>query len=136
MQLATCFPTHPFVSLPVRNAGARYAFGDFELDEARLELRCAGRAQRVQPKVLRTLLYLVAERERVVTPDELFRAIWPDERVGVASITRAIIGVRRALGEAGDSQQSVRTVRGFGYQFVQPLHLRGALEARWRACSG
>ena len=99
-----------------------YRFADFELDGARFELRRAGRPVAVQPKVLRMLLLLVAARERAVSTDELFRVLWPGERVGMASIRRAVIGVRRALGEPGDSQHSVRTVRGFGYQFVQPVY--------------
>ena len=98
-----------------------YRFADFELDGARFELRRAGRPVAAQPKVLRMLLLLVAERERAVSTDELFSALWPGERVGMASIRRAVIGVRRALGELGDSQHSVRTVRGFGYQFVRPV---------------
>jgi len=100
-----------------------YRFADFELDEARFELRRAGHAVAVQPKVLRMLLLLVAERERAVSTDELFGTLWPGERVGMASIRRAVIGVRRALDEPGDSQHSVRTVRGFGYQFVQPVRV-------------
>lgn len=96
-------------------------FADFELDEARFELRRAGSAVALQPKVLRMLLHLVAQRARAVSTTELFSVLWPGERVGLASIKRAVIGVRRALGEAGDSQHSVRTVRGFGYQFVLPV---------------
>jgi DNA-binding winged helix-turn-helix (wHTH) protein len=100
-------------------------FGEFELDEARFELRRRGVAVAVQPKVLRMLLHLVAQRERAVGNSELFAVLWPGEHVGVASIKRAIIGARRALGEAGDSQLSIRTVRGFGYQFVGAVVRRG-----------
>jgi DNA-binding winged helix-turn-helix (wHTH) protein len=67
------------------------------------------------------LLVLVTERQRAVSTEELFSVLWPGERVGTGSIRRAVLGLRRALGEHGDSQQSVRTVRGFGYQFVQPV---------------
>ena len=100
-----------------------YRFADFELDGARFELRRAGCAVVVQPKVLRMLLLLVAERERAVSTQELFEVLWPGERVGMGSVRRAVLGVRRVLGEVGESQQSVRTVRGFGYQFVQPVRL-------------
>ena len=100
-----------------------YRFADFELDGARFELRRAGCAVVVQPKVLRMLLLLVAERERAVSTQELFKVLCPGERVGMGSVRRAVLGVRKALGELGESQQSVRTVRGFGYQFVQPVRL-------------
>lgn len=98
-----------------------YRFADFELDGARFELRRAGCAITVQPKVLRLLLLLVAERGRVVGTEELFRVLWPGERVGIGSVRRAVLGLRRVLGEHADSQHSVRTVRGFGYQFVRPV---------------
>jgi DNA-binding winged helix-turn-helix (wHTH) protein len=98
-----------------------YRFADFELDGVRFELRRAGRPVAVQPKVLRLLLLLVAQRERVVMIDELFGTLWPGERVGMTSIRRAVHGARRALGEPGDSQRSLRTVRGFGYQFALPV---------------
>lgn len=103
-----------------------YKFTDFELDGARFELRRAGRAVTVQPKVLRMLLLLVRERERVVSTEELYRALWPGERVGPSSIRRAVRGLRQALGESAESQQSVRTVRGFGYQFRLPVQLGSA----------
>ncbi|MDB4985788.1 MAG: serine/threonine protein kinase, partial [Myxococcaceae bacterium] len=106
---------------------ARYFFGAFELDEARFELCFHGTAVAVQPKVLKMLLHLVAHRDRTVGADELFRVLWPEERVGVASIKRAVIGARRALGESGDSQASVRTVRGFGYQFSAEVRVAASV---------
>src|ERR1700759_3124054 len=103
-----------------------YKFADFELDGARFELRRAGHAVTMQPKVLRMLLLLVQQRERVVDTDELFRTLWPGERVGTSSIRRAVRGLRQALGESAESQHSVRTVRGFGYQFAQPVQIISA----------
>jgi DNA-binding winged helix-turn-helix (wHTH) protein len=108
-------------------------FADFELDGARFELRRGGCAVVLQPKVLRMLMLLIAERERVVSTDELFSALWPGERVGMASIRRAVRGVRQALGESAESQHSVRTVRGFGYQFVLPVHIAPARAATVQA---
>lgn len=100
------------------------AFEDFELDELRFELRHRGQPVRVQPKVLRLLLYLAQHRERCVAAQELLDALWPAERVTTASIKRAIGGARRALGEDASSQASIRTVRGRGYQFVRAVSVR------------
>lgn len=93
-------------------------FGEFELDGARFELRRAGRRVAVQPKVLKLLFYLVAERARAPAVEELLAQVWPRETVTHASVRRAIRGVRRVLGDSGDSQTYVRTVRARGYQFV------------------
>ena len=48
-----------------------YRFQDFELDEARLELRRSGVDIAIQARVLRALIYLVRHRERVVLKGEL-----------------------------------------------------------------
>jgi DNA-binding winged helix-turn-helix (wHTH) protein len=100
---------------------ANYVFADFELDGQRFELRKSGRRVTIQPKELRLLLYLVAHRGRVISKPELLQALWPDETVCAGSLKRAVRGLRRALGDDGEKQARIRTVRGYGYEFVQPL---------------
>lgn len=97
------------------------AIGEFVLDDLRFELRRGEDRVRVQPKVLHLLLHLAAASERAVSHDELLEVLWPDERVTPASVKRAIRGARQALGDDGDSQSSIRTVRGRGYQLVLPV---------------
>jgi eukaryotic-like serine/threonine-protein kinase len=97
------------------------AFGDFELDGARFELRRAGQRVHVQPKVLKLLLYLVAHRNRTVPVSELLLTLWPGERVGNASIKRAVRAARAALGESGLGPSGIHSVRGHGYGFVLPV---------------
>jgi DNA-binding winged helix-turn-helix (wHTH) protein len=98
-----------------------FEFGDFELDPARLELRCCGKVVGVQPKVLRVLLLLVEHRDRVVSRRELLETVWSGETVSDASIKRAIQGARRALGDSGDSQSTIRTVPRLGYRFAATI---------------
>ena len=107
-----------------RLSASIFVFGDFELDAGRCELRRAGLPIEVQPRVLGFMLHLITQRERAVSAEELTRALWPDTSVGPGSLRRAVFGARRALGESGaDSQSSIRTVRAFGYQFVQPVRV-------------
>lgn len=101
-----------------------YVFADFELDEACFELRRAKAKVDVQPKVLRLLLYLLRHQHRAVSVSELLETLWPNETVTDASIKRAVKGARRALGDSGESQSSIRTVRGLGYRFVLPVQTR------------
>ena len=65
-------------------------FGDFELDGSAGELRLRGRALALQPRVFSLLAFLVDNRERVVSKDELLSAIWPGVIVTEASLQRAI----------------------------------------------
>lgn len=98
-----------------------YCFSDVELDEARFELRRHGTPVAVQPKVLRLLMYLVKHRSRAVPSDELLAELWRGETVCRGSLKRAVRLARRALGDDGEQQSRIRTVRTYGYQFVAPV---------------
>jgi TolB-like protein len=93
-------------------------FGDRELDFARRELREAGKPVVLQPTPLRVLLYLAAHRDRTVPRRELLDAIWPDVVVGDEALTTALSEARRAVGDDGDAQRVIRTLKGAGYRFV------------------
>jgi len=100
-------------------AGAEiFAFGDFELDEARCELRRVGKAVELQATPFRLLQHLIHERERVVSKEELLEAIWPEVVVSDTALSSALKEVRRALGDDGKSQRWIRTLRGHGVRFV------------------
>jgi tetratricopeptide (TPR) repeat protein len=79
----------------------------------------------VQPKVLRLLFHLVANRDRSVSTQELLETLWPGEAVTAASVKRAVAGARRALGGSDEAESIVRTVRGHGYRFAADVHARG-----------
>jgi len=48
-----------------------YRFAEFELDQARLELRLKGTVQPLEPQVFALLALLVENRERVLARDEI-----------------------------------------------------------------
>lgn len=101
-------------------------FGEFELDEAQFELRRAGKAVELQPKVLDLILYLAKHRERVVPKEELFDTVWRGVVVTDASLTQALSLARRALDDTPETQHTLRTVRGKGVRFVAELSASGA----------
>lgn len=98
-----------------------FAFGAFELDATRYELRRNGARVHLEPQVFDLLLYLVEHRDRVVTKDEILVAIWGGKFVGEAALTTRLNAARRAVDDDGSSQQVIRTIRQRGYQFVAPL---------------
>src|SRR3954464_14319513 len=67
------------------------------------------------------MTHLVSNHERFVTKEELFDTVWGGRFVGEAALTSRIKAARRALGDDGESQRYIRTVRGRGYQFVGAL---------------
>ena len=91
------------------------------LDTARYELRSGGEVIRVEPQVFDVLTQLVRNSDRFVSKEELFDSVWGGRFVGEAALTSRIKAARRALGDDGESQRLIRTVRGRGYQFVGTL---------------
>ena len=64
------------------------------------------------------LAYLVENRDRVVSKDELIKAVWPHSIVEDNNLNQAISTVRRALGDSRDTPRFIVTVAGRGYQFI------------------
>ncbi len=95
-----------------------YQFGDYELDASRFELRHRGRAQAVEPQVYALLLYLIQNRDRLVTRDDLNRAIWNGRIVAASTVNSRIKAARHAVGDDGKSQSRIRTFPRMGYRFV------------------
>ena len=99
-------------------------FKDCELDDARFELRRSGEPVDLEPKALRLLLFLVQERERTCTKDDILAELWPDTAVSDDSLFSVLKKARRAVGDDAASQEIIQTVRGRGYRFVAPVEER------------
>jgi DNA-binding winged helix-turn-helix (wHTH) protein len=106
-----------------------YVFGDFILDPQRYELVRAGMLIPLRPKVFQVLAYLLAHHDRVVHKEELLAHLWPGQAVGDTALNSYILAVRQALGDSGQHQRAIRTVRGRGYRFVAPVRELDALPA-------
>jgi len=93
-------------------------FADFEIDTARQELRRAGEVIHIEPQVFDVLVYLVRNRDRTVSRDELIEAIWQGRIVSDAALSSRISAARRAVGDNGNDQYLIRTVHKRGFRFV------------------
>jgi predicted ATPase/DNA-binding winged helix-turn-helix (wHTH) protein len=96
-------------------------FGEFLLDTERFELRAGARIVHVEPQVFDVLSYLVAHRDRVVGKDELLAEVWGNSFVSDSTLTSRIKAARRAIGDDGQHQALIKTVRGRGFRFVAPV---------------
>jgi DNA-binding winged helix-turn-helix (wHTH) protein/tetratricopeptide (TPR) repeat protein len=91
-----------------------YEFGDFLLDPLTRELRRAGIAENLPVSTVDCLIYLVRHRNRSVGRDELAAAVWGRVDVSEASITQAIMRLRRVVGDAS----CIRTTPRLGYRWA------------------
>ncbi len=95
-----------------------FRFGEFELDLDRYELRRGGEVVKAEPRILEVLNYLITQRERVVSKEELLDTIWKDVHVSESALTTTIRDVRRALNDSPTEPQWIRTIYGRGFRFV------------------
>ena len=96
-----------------------YRFLGFSLDTSTLELRDAAGALPPLPRqAFDLLLHLIEHRDRVVTKDELFDALWSNVATTDNSLSQAVWAVRRAIGDTGGAQRVIKNLRGRGYRFV------------------
>lgn len=97
-----------------------YEFGEFRLDAQSRALRRGGTTVPLTPKAFDVLLLLVQNAGRVVSKDELMKAVWPNSFVEESNLTQTIFMVRKALGETGD-RRYILNVQGQGYRFLVPV---------------
>lgn len=95
-----------------------YTFEDYSLDTDRLELRRGAERVQVDPQVLDLLQYLIANRERVVSKDDLIANIWSGRIVSESTLTSRITAVRQAIGDSGSHQRLIRTIARKGLRFI------------------
>jgi adenylate cyclase len=100
-----------------------YRFEGFELDLVQFTLRKDGDACALEPQVFDLLRALVDNRDRVMSKNALMEAVWPDRVVSEGNLAARMNTLRRSLGDSGEQQRFIRTVRGRGYQFVSDVEV-------------
>jgi DNA-binding winged helix-turn-helix (wHTH) protein len=101
-----------------------YRFGVYTLDTQRYELHRAGQPVPLRPKVFHVLAYLLAQRDRVVSKDEVMAQVWPGQVISEETLSTCITAARRAVGDSGQQQQVIQTRHGHGYRFVAVVEVR------------
>jgi TolB-like protein len=96
----------------------QYRFEDYVLDSGRRELRRGTELIAVEPQVFDLLTFLIHHRDRVVAKDDLMAAIWKKRIVSESALTSRINSARAALGDSGEEQRLIKTLRGKGFRFV------------------
>ncbi len=98
-------------------------FGEIEVDVPRRELRRAGNTVHLEPQAFDLLVALLENRDRVLSKIELLDGVWGHRFVSEANLTTRIKEIRRAVGDDGAQQHTIKNVRGRGYRFVADVEL-------------
>jgi adenylate cyclase len=96
----------------------RYCFESCVLDTDRRELRRGANVVAVAPQVFDLIAFLVRNRQRVVSKDDLIAAIWGGRIVSDAALTTHINIARSAIGDSGHGQRLIKTLLRKGFRFV------------------
>lgn len=96
----------------------RFIFANHSLDTDRRELSRGSERIAVEPQVFDLLVYLVRNRDRVVSKDDLIASVWGGRVVSDSTLTSRINAVRKAIGDSGENQTLIRTIARKGLRFV------------------
>lgn len=99
----------------------KYQVADYVIDTALYRISTEGAAIPVEPKVFDLLVYLIQHRDRVLSREELFQKVWDGREVSDATLSNHVKSARKILGDSGELQQTILTIRGRGYQFIAPV---------------
>jgi TolB-like protein/Tfp pilus assembly protein PilF len=95
-----------------------FLFNNYVLDCQRRELRTGDVPVALEPQVFDLLVYLIENRDRVVSKDDLIASVWAGRIVSESTLTSRINAVRRAIGDTGEKQSCIRTFARKGFRFV------------------
>jgi pimeloyl-ACP methyl ester carboxylesterase/DNA-binding winged helix-turn-helix (wHTH) protein len=109
-----------------KESRVQFVFGDYSLDVSRRELRRGSGLVAIEPQVFDLLVYLLQNRDRVVSKDDLLEAVWGGRIVSESTLTSRINAVRRAVGDSGEQQALIRTIARKGLRFVGAVSEAGA----------
>jgi DNA-binding winged helix-turn-helix (wHTH) protein/pimeloyl-ACP methyl ester carboxylesterase len=95
-----------------------YFFENHSLDTDRRELRRGGQITAIGPQVFDVLEYLIRNRERVVSDDDLIEGIWRGRIFSESTLSSRITAARQAIGDSGEQQNFIRTLPRKGFRFI------------------
>ena len=95
-----------------------YRFNQCTLDTERYQLSLRDKPVSVEPLVFDLLVYLVENRDRVVSREELLDNLWEGKVVTDSALGARLKDARKAVQDSGSKQTVIKTFHSRGYQFI------------------
>jgi tetratricopeptide (TPR) repeat protein len=95
-----------------------YRLDGIEIDTSQLVLKRSGEEQHLRQKTFRVLIYLLEQRERLITKDELIEHVWRNTAVTDNALEQCLAEIRKALGDDSRHPRFIKTVPRAGYRFI------------------
>jgi DNA-binding winged helix-turn-helix (wHTH) protein len=106
-----------------------FSFENYELDASRRELRAGDTLIPVEPQVFDLLEYLIRNRERVVSRDELIASVWGGRIVSESALNTRINAARSAICDSGAEQRLIKTLPRKGVRFTGAVQVTQAVDS-------
>jgi adenylate cyclase len=101
-----------------RNFAVIYRFDAYSLDTETLALKSGTDKITAEPQVFLLLQYLIENRARIVSKDDIINAVWDGRVISDSAIAYAVREARRLVGDDGRAQSIIRTLPRRGFRFV------------------
>ena len=98
-----------------------FRFGDVEVDLSQGCVRRGGKELHLRQQTFQVMIYLLENRERLVTKEELMQSIWKKTAVTDDALVQCVADIRRAIGDDSRSPHFIKTLPKVGYRFISPV---------------
>lgn len=94
---------------------------NLEIDLKAGVIKQGGQEIRLLAKEIKILKYFYKHSNEIVSREQLLSEVWTkNNKETTRTLDVHISRLRQKLGEVGDAQQVIQTVRGIGYKFIEP----------------
>lgn len=101
-----------------------FRFGDVEVDVSRGCVRRDGQELHLRQQTFQVMIYLLENRERVITKEELLQNIWKETAVTDDALVQCVMDIRRAIGDDSRRPHFIKTLPKVGYRFIGTVEER------------
>src|SRR5262245_16665277 len=100
------------------NRPRSWRFDNLIVDGASFRIMVDGEPRAMEPKSFRLLQFLIEQRDRAVSKDEILQVVWSGAFVSDNALTRAIAQIRKVIGDDPRQPRYIETIPTVGYRFL------------------